>query len=278
MPGTPDARPIRMLPASAAPAADQLGASVAMLAGLEHTGAPAMRWYRFDPPALLLGSSQRPHEIDLAACAAAGIPVHRRRSGGGAVLGEALLLLDVALPPSDPLYTADVTESYRWLGMAWAAALGALGIPARAIDTPSARADVELLDPLLRRVCFGGLSPYEVVVGQRKIVGLAQVRRRVGALFQAGIYLRWAPERTAALMAAAPAERAALAAQLAGRVAGLSDVAGHQPPDTLMRAVGRALEQDGGLIPTPSAWTAHEQQAWRAAVPQYAALDAAGPS
>src|SRR5947207_1918634 len=116
MPGDIKHRPIRMLPASAMPAAEQLAGSLALLAGLEHTGVPAMRWYQFQPSALLLGSSQQAHEVDLAACATAGVPVHRRRSGGGVVLSDSLLLLDLALPADDPLFTSDVTESYRWLG------------------------------------------------------------------------------------------------------------------------------------------------------------------
>src|SRR5262245_35470862 len=130
----PSQRPIRVLPASAAPAAEQLAGSLALLASLEQTAAPAMRWYELDPPALVLGASQRPDEAGPAACAAAGIPVHRRRSGGGLVLSDSLLLLDLALPPEDPLYTGDVTESYRWLGAVWAAALGALGFAARVAD------------------------------------------------------------------------------------------------------------------------------------------------
>lgn len=158
----PNDRPIRVLPSSAAPAAEQLAGSIALLAGLEQTGVPAMRWYQFRPPALLLGSSQQPHEVDLAACAAAGVPVHRRRSGGGAVLSDSLLLLDLALPPEDPLYTGDVTESYRWLGAVWAAVLGALGMTTHVIDITTARSDAQILDPLLRRVCFGGLSPNEI--------------------------------------------------------------------------------------------------------------------
>jgi lipoate-protein ligase A len=271
---TPSRRPIRVLPSNAADAAEQLAGSVALLAGLEQTGAPAMRWYEFRPPALLLGSSQRLDEVDLAACAAAGIPVHRRRSGGGVVLSESLLLLDLALPPDDPLYTHDVTQSYRWLGAVWAAALAGLGIAARVVDIAAARADAQLLDPLLRRVCFGGLSPYEVAVGRRKVVGLAQARRRTGALIQAGVYLRWAPERTAALLAATTAERAILAAQLRARVAGLDDLAGRQPPaDVVTRQVGLAIETIAGLIPIPADWTDHERLARQAALPQYAALE-----
>ncbi len=191
-----------------------------------------MRWYHIAPPALLLGSAQRLAEVDMAAGAARGIAIHRRRSGGGAVLSDAaLLLLDLALPREHPLYTDDVTESYRWIGEVWAAALRGLGLDARPISVADARADTAALDPLLRRVCFGGLSPYEVLVDDRKVVGLAQIRRRAGALYQAGVYLRWSPERSAELIAATAQERAALAQQLAARVAGLGELLPQQPPD-----------------------------------------------
>jgi len=267
-------RPIRVLPASAVSAAEQLAGSLALLAGLEQSGVPAMRWYQFHPPALLLGSAQRLHEVDLAACAAARLPVHRRRSGGGVVLSDSLLLLDVGLPPRDPLYRSDVTESYRWLGVVWAAALGALGMTTHVVDITTAQADAQMLDPLLRRVCFGGLSPYEIVIGRRKVVGLAQVHRRSGVLFQAGVYLQWSPERTAALVAATPAERATLTTQLAARAVGLHDLTRYQSPtiDVIAHQVGLALELIGGFVPSADNWTDHERRAWQATIPQYAAL------
>ena len=91
-----------------------------------------------------------------------------------------MLMLDLVLPRAHRLYMGDVTESYRWIGEVWTAALRELGIDVQSTPIGAARADAQTLDPLLRRVCFGGLSPYEVVVGRRKLVGLAQVRRRAG--------------------------------------------------------------------------------------------------
>lgn len=234
---------IRRLPWSEGSAETQLAGSTALLANLEQSAAPAMRWYRIIPPTLLLGAAQRPAEIDAAACAAAGIPVYRRGSGGGVVLSDPeLLMLDVALPHDDPRYHNDVTESYRWLGAVWVAALRDLGLAASLVPVQTARADTQALDALTKRVCFGGLSPYEVIVGERKVVGLAQIRRRPGALYQAGVYLHWAPSRTAELLAATASERAALSDRLAARVAGLAELLG-QPPDpaVVMSAFEAAL-------------------------------------
>jgi lipoate-protein ligase A len=267
-------RPIRRLPASTDAADVQLASGLALLAGLEHSRRPAMRWYSFSPPAVLLGSAQRPHELDRSAVRKAGLPVHKRRSGGGAVLSESLLSLDLVLPPDDALFTSNLTLSYRWFGEAWAEALGALGLEARLVEIDEARADTQALDPLLRRVCFGGLSPYEVLVGGRKIVGLAQVRRRPGALYQAGLYLRWEPERTAALMAASETERARLLEQLRARVVGVADLL-DAPPSmvAVAEAVEHALERWAGLLPHDDDWSLEERAVWRELRAQYGALE-----
>jgi lipoate---protein ligase len=266
---------IRRLPWSDGPADAELAAGPALLAGLEQTSTPALRWYRILPPALLLGSAQRLDEIDFAACAAQGVYVHRRRSGGGAVLSDdSLLLLDLALPRAHPLYRDDVTESYRWIGEVWAAALRDLGLDAGPITVAAARADTAALDPLIRRVCFGGRSPYETLAGERKIVGLAQVRRRMGALYQAGVYLRWSPERSAALITATTPERATLTRQLAARVAGLSELRPQQPPDVpeVIGAFEAAFARLAGLAPADDGWNHAERAAQAAEMPRYAVI------
>jgi lipoate---protein ligase len=266
-------RPIRVLSASAEPAAVQLASSLALIAGMERTGLPVMRWYEFHPPALLLGSAQRLEEVDGAASAAAGVPVHKRRSGGGLVQSEGLLLLDLGLPPGDPLFTTNLTDSYRWLGEVWVVALKSLGFAARVVPVEEARADTQALDPLLKRVCFGGRSPYEVLVGERKVVGLAQVRRRGGALYQAGVYLHWDAVRSAALLAASDADRARLSVQLRQRVAGLSDFAPAPPSRAaLIRAVEAALSEQAGLMPLTDDWTDREREAREDLLAQYQEL------
>jgi len=131
-------------------------------------------------PALVLGSTQP----DVAS---SGIPVVRRRSGGGAVLvrpGE-LLWVDVLLPAGDPLWDDDVGRSFHWLGQVWVDALASLGVESTWNDGPM------ICTPWCRQVCFAGIGPGEVTVDGRKVVGLAQRRTRAGALFQCAALLRW---------------------------------------------------------------------------------------
>lgn len=256
-------------------AAAQLASGPALLAGLEQTQTPALRWWSFAPPALLLGSAQPVTNIDLAACADAGISVYRRKSGGGAVLGdEKLLLLDLALPRDHALFLDDVTESYHWLGDVWVATLRALGLEAYAVSISEARADTQNLSPLLKPVCFGGLSPFETMVNHRKVVGLAQLRRRAGALFQCGVYLHWNPPRTAALMAVSEPDRTTLAEQLAARVAGMNQLTGREvDPAEVIGTFDLALERLTGLVPFDSDWNSTERTIRSTTTEDYVAIN-----
>ena len=167
--------------------------------------------------------------------AALQVPIDHRRAGGTAVLvGAHLLSLDVALPADSPLVLPDIVESYRWLGEAWVAALARLDIHTRTVTVEEAHEQRALLkqnesherESLLRRACYGSLSPYEVVVGQRKVVGLDMIRRRGGSLLQAGILLHWETEELAQLLGHTSEEQALLREGLRERAVGLDTLAG----------------------------------------------------
>ena len=165
-------------------------------------------------PALVLGSTQRDDVVDRAALAAAGVDLVRRRSGGGAVLVEPArtVWIDVDVPVGDPLWSADVGRSFGWLGRTWAAALADLGLRAEVHDGGLCTT------PWSRLICFAGLGPGEVTVGEAKAVGLAQRRTRHGARFQTAVNLAWDPAPLAGLLALGAEERAQVVADLQGAV------------------------------------------------------------
>ena len=137
--------------------------------------------------ALVLGSTQ-PDPGDR------GVPVVRRRSGGGAVLVEPgdVVWVDVVVPAGDPLWDDDVGRAFWWLGDAWAAALG----PGHTVHRGPL-----VTSPWSRVVCFAGVGPGEVLdAGGRKVVGIAQRRTRDLALFQCAALLAWRPERLGPLV------------------------------------------------------------------------------
>lgn len=78
-------RPLRFLRTGLGPAADNIAFTAAM-AGLHREGASAdtLRLYRYRP-SVLLGRSQGIESVDHRACAARGVELARRMTGGGAV-------------------------------------------------------------------------------------------------------------------------------------------------------------------------------------------------
>ncbi len=265
------ATPWRLLPYSEEPPEVELAAAEALLAGLTHMPRPALRWYGARQPALVIGSGQRLTDVDISELAAAGVTLHKRASGGAAVLfAPGFLMQDIALPADHPLHQQDVSESYRWLGEVWVAALRELGLAARLVSIPEARADARTLDPLARLACFGGWSPYEVLANERKVVGFSQIRRRPGALLQVGLYSRWPGRELAALLRLPPAERGRLATLLDGRVAGLADLLpAPPPPERIIVAFAGALADRHGVVLAPAGWREDELAAAAAARARY---------
>lgn len=211
-------------PGSSSPAAHQLLASDALFAWLDTHRRPALRWYQVESPALVVGVGQPLDSFDHLAAAAQGIAVHRRASGGTAVLMTTdFLMLDVALPAGHWLLTPDVTQSYRWFGELWVAALACCGIDVHSLPVEVARARQLPKDDPLRQICFGHCAPYEIVEHERKLVGFSQIRRRNGAILQAGCYRHWRPELLTSLLSHSPSDKADLTARLRSRAIGLAD-------------------------------------------------------
>ena len=146
---------------------------------------PRVRLWTYRVPGVVLGCSQTALRERLVAGHALAGSVVQRGSGGGAVLtGPWMVSASVVLPPDHPLLGRSTLSSYRWLGALHAGLLRDAGIPAYAIPPEEVR--LRPGDARLKWACYGGLSPWEVVVGSRKIVGLAQLRRRTGVLMTSG--------------------------------------------------------------------------------------------
>jgi len=217
---------------------------------------PVASWSTVTDPVLVLGRAARDPVINPAGLAAAGVELVRRRSGGGPVLWDAgLLSLDVVLPPGHRLAARDLALAYRWIGEALAEAIATLDVDCRAVSVAEARTAQARDDETARRAaraCFGGLSPFEVVARDgRKVVGLSQVRRRTGSLFQCGIALDLDAEGLARLLEPDHLEAAALAAALGTVATGLRQIRGGLSPGDVVAAVEGALERREGVRLAP---------------------------
>lgn len=131
-----------------------------------------------------------------------GLPVRRRASGGGAVLsGPWLLRALVVLPRSHALARDGLMATARWYGEVHHHWLRAQGI-----------ADATLYrGPTLDHwACFAGLGPGEVRVGDRKLVGIAQLWKRRHVLLSAGTLLAPPPWSRLCQSLGQPADQAAM--------------------------------------------------------------------
>ncbi len=168
--------------------------------------------------ALVLGSGQPDADVDEEAAAIYGVAVARRRSGGGAVLvgpGQ-VIWVDLLIRPEDPLWDADVARAAWWVGDAWAAALGAVGMgPVEVWKQPMKKGRWSA------QVCFAGVGPGEVLIGGKKVVGVSQRRTRAAALFQTAVLIEWDPWATLRLLRMDQASAASALAELSAVAAGV---------------------------------------------------------
>jgi lipoate-protein ligase A len=165
---------------------------------------PEIWVFEVDRPAIVLGSTQRDEVLDRAACAAAGVEVARRRSGGGVVLLEpgAIVWFDV-LVPAEQLHAAgvgdDVRASMIWLGGHIGRVLAELGVAG--LDVHGGALACSAWCPL---ICFAGIGPGEVTRDGAKLVGISQRRTRAASRFQCAVHAQWSPAALARLLAAHP--------------------------------------------------------------------------
>lgn len=123
-------------------------------------------------PAIVLGRSQ--HGLQVVPV----LPVRRRASGGGAVLaGPWMLRAAVRLPRDHALVRHGPGTLARWIGrihLGWLQAHGLAG--AHLHEGPTQE----------HWACFAGRSAGEVLVGGRKLTGIAQAWQRSSVLATAG--------------------------------------------------------------------------------------------
>ncbi|HTY08387.1 MAG TPA: biotin/lipoate A/B protein ligase family protein [Candidatus Edwardsbacteria bacterium] len=220
-----------------------------VLAGsVRQGGAATVRFYGWNPPAISLGYNQRADEIDLAACAAAGIDVVRRPTGGRAVFHRDEFTYSVAAPGDHPLLGGAVLATYRTIAAALIAGLRGLGIEAEMVRSEAGA-------PAAQRMasCFAAAGRYEVTAGGRKIVGSAQ-RRIDGVLLQQGSLLLAQPQDVPAL-GLQDSGAAVTAAQLLGRPVGF---------DEAVRAMAAGFAQAWGVTLRREAASGQEQAAAQA--------------
>jgi lipoyl(octanoyl) transferase len=143
-----------------------------------HQEKPALRLFSWEPPCVSLGYAQPISDIDLNTLNTFGYGIVRRPTGGRAVLHIDELTYSVIAPDEEPRVKGSIIESYRRLADALLHALHLLGIDAKADNEYVLPQGAQKNAP----VCFDVPSNYEIVVGEKKIIGSAQARRHHAVL------------------------------------------------------------------------------------------------
>lgn len=213
-------------------------------------GTVSLRVYQWDRLTLSIGRAQKvEREVDLSACAALGIPVVRRETGGWAVLHGSDLTYSIAAPLDGPRFQGGILAIYRDISRAFLHFFTGLGLG------PQTRAYTgrERLDAA-SPVCFATPSAFEILLGGKKIVGSAQ-RQIPGAFLQHGSIPLSPQERILARVF-----RDATPEDIVARMTDLGSAGVPVDPadlgDRLIRAFAEVFEAE--LAPAP--WSAEDDQ------------------
>jgi lipoate-protein ligase A len=171
------------------PGATNMARDVAILEAVaEGASPPTLRLYGWDPPCLTLGRHQGAEAADLDFCAAEGIDVVRRPTGGRALLHHHELTYAVVAPLRTGPLPSSLQDAYRSICGALVHAMRTLGIEA---ELTGGDVNLHLPGPRSTVPCFEAPAGGEVVVRGRKLIGSA-MRAHAGTILQHGaILLDW---------------------------------------------------------------------------------------
>lgn len=154
---------------------------------------PQLLLWQYDKAAVIMGCSQRPDDGQLQRAERAGLAIMRRGSGGGAVLaGPWMLSATLIIPPDHPVGKLDLIQLFGWFEQVWTKALIDCGVSCKGVDKSLIdRSKQVSKDAGVQWACYASLSHGEVVSPDgRKLVGLAQIRKRKGIALVSGLHLQ----------------------------------------------------------------------------------------
>lgn len=143
---------------------------------------PTLRFLRFQPAAITIGRFQDESEIDMDACAAHGVEVARRPTGGKAILHLDDFTYSLVMPASAHL-PAGTLEAYELLSRGIVRAIGILGLEAQMKSNGDSSYKAGA-------ACFAATTGADLRYKGRKLCGSAQVRSSGSVLQHGSILMR----------------------------------------------------------------------------------------
>lgn len=213
---------------------ENMAVDQALLENAGRTGRAYLRLYRWTPSCLSFGRNEPAlTRYDRAEVERRGIAVVRRPTGGRAVWHDAEVTYAVAAPVS---CFGTLAEAYQVIHRRITDALRTLGVPAAVhpVKRPAA---------IGAGACFASAVGGEVMVGEKKVAGSAQIREGDAFLQHGSILLDGSQELVRSVTrGAAPVGGEATLRTLAGRPVSFSEVA---------EAIIRTWTPPPSAIPSP---------------------------
>lgn len=139
---------------------------------------PVLRFYGWNPPCISLGYFQKANSsIDIDFCKKNSIDIVRRITGGRTVFHHKELTYSIIIPESSEFVKGSITEAYKKISIGLLEGLKLCGINAEFSKGTALSSSTS--------ACFEASSRYEIVIGNKKLVGSAQTRKR-GVVLQHG--------------------------------------------------------------------------------------------
>lgn len=221
---------------------------------------PTVRLFRWKPWAISLGFNQEREKIDAERCAADGIDVVRRPTGGRAVFHAEELTYSVAMNAGG----SSVLDIYNSISEALVHGLRLFGVDAAlARSQPDLRQHYKSPSSI---PCFTASARYEIEYGGRKLVGSAQRRfRNPGngqeVVLQHGSILVGPAHRTLVRYLLLPDEktRDTVSAELNSKTIELQTILQREIPiDELSDCIRRGFEETWGVrFAVPARYHSH---------------------
>ncbi|OGC13352.1 hypothetical protein A2246_00020 [candidate division WOR-1 bacterium RIFOXYA2_FULL_37_7] len=150
--------------------------------------------YSWDPPCISFGYSQKEEkEIDIKKAKSLGWDIVKRPTGGGIVFhNTAEVSYSIITSIDNPILPKGLIPSYKKISSAVVFALNQIGLNAEIRNWKLEIGNWKLKTN--NNLCFSYPTEYEIVVGNKKIVGSAQKRGRKALLQQGSIFVRKSDE------------------------------------------------------------------------------------
>jgi lipoyl(octanoyl) transferase len=205
-------------------------------------GAPTLRFYRWQPPAVSLGRHQPITDINAEVIEHLGYEIVRRPTGGRAILHTDELTYAVTAAADEPRVAGSLMDAYLRLSNALLKGLQRVGLAA-----DKAAGDVRA-GPNVSAACFEVPSAYEITAHGRKLIGSAQSRRAGYVLQHGSLPLVGDIGRLVDVLALPDEERTRLRAELVARACTLAEALGvaENDPNLEFEHVAQAIIEGFG--------------------------------